>query len=101
MNTTEPHGFAAAIARHHAPSAEPEKTETRTIRAIAHEIRRDWRKPYFAAAPYLDAMTQLETVTDAYGHDDARDIIRYFLGNASSYRGDTAKRIKAELKAML
>jgi hypothetical protein len=30
--------------------------------------------------------------------DDANGIILYFLANASSWRGDTARRIKAELK---
>ncbi len=28
---------------------------TRTISAIAHEIRNDWKKPYFGAVPYLRA----------------------------------------------
>lgn len=73
----------------------------RTIREIAQEIRKDWHPIHFAARPYLDAMLQLETVADRYGFDDARGILLYFLGNASSWRGETARRIKAEIKGML
>ena len=73
----------------------------RTIREIAQEIRKDWHPIHFAARPYVDSMLQLETVTDRYGFDDARGILLYFLGNASSWRGETARRIKAEIKAML
>ena len=76
-------------------------TTERSIREIAFEIKADWTKPYFGAVPYLDAMTQLNSITDKYGWDDADMIVRYFLGNAKTWRGETAKRIKAELKAML
>ena len=73
----------------------------RPIYTIASEIRKTWPKVNYAAKPYLDAMASLNTVTDKYGYDSAKSIILYFLGNASSYRGEDAKRIKAELKAML
>jgi hypothetical protein len=33
--------------------------------------------------------------------DGAETIVRYFLSNASTWRGEDAKRIKAELKSML
>ena len=75
---------------------------TRPIYEIAAEIRKDWgAKVYFGAKPYLDAMTTLDTINDNYGLDSAKSIIRYFLGNASTWRGETAKRIKTELKAMV
>ena len=74
---------------------------TRPISTIAREIVADWRKPFYAAAPYLRAMHNLNTVNDTYGIDYARSIVRYFLANASSWRGETARRIKAELNAML
>ena len=74
---------------------------TRSLSTIASEIRRDWgSKVNFAAKPYLSAMAGLDAITDSYGYDDARSIVLYFLSNASSWRGDNAKRIKAELKAM-
>tara|TARA_A100000172_G_C2977345_1_gene88142 strand:+ start:287 stop:535 length:249 start_codon:yes stop_codon:yes gene_type:complete len=71
------------------------------IHAIATEIKRDWKKPYFGAAPYLDAMQSLSKITDCYGLDDAKGIIAYFLSNAQTWRGDKAREIKAELKAMI
>ena len=73
----------------------------RTLSEIASEIRRDWKNVYFGAKPYLDAMSTLGTVNDMYGCDDAKSIVLYFLSNASGWRGETAKRIKAELKAMV
>jgi hypothetical protein len=76
--------------------------QPRTLRAIAGEIQRDWGdKVYFGAVPYLRAMRGLETMSDKYGMDDADDIVRYFLSNAKTWRGETARRVKAELKAML
>jgi hypothetical protein len=36
-----------------------------------------------------------------YYSDSARVIIRYFLSNARAWRGDTAARIKSELKGMI
>ena len=73
---------------------------TRPIHTIAREIIADWRKPYFGAVPYLGAMQSLDTVDDAYGYDDARSIILYFLSNATTWRGAKAREIKAELKAL-
>ena len=77
------------------------QSEKRSLSTIAAEIRKDWgSKVNFAAKPYLSAMAGLDSITDQYGYDDARSIVLYFLSNASSWRGDTAKRVKAELKAM-
>lgn len=76
-------------------------TATRPLHAIAGEIKRDWTKPYFGAVPYLDAMRALDSISDKYYFDDAESIVRYFLANAGQWRGDKAREIKAELKAML
>ena len=73
----------------------------RTLREIAHEIRREWPKVNYAAEPYLAAMATLEKITDQYICDDGKSIVLYFLSNATSWRGESARRIKAELKAML
>lgn len=75
--------------------------ETRSLRAIATEIQRDWTNPNYAAVPYLHAMRGLETMRDTYGYDTGASIVRYFLANAGSWRGETARRVKAELKSML
>ena len=73
---------------------------TRPIHTIAREIIADWKKPYFGAVPYLGAMRFLHTIEDSYGYDDARTVILYFMSNATTWRGETARRVKAELKAL-
>lgn len=77
------------------------KTTVRPLREIAREINRDWTHPYFGAVPYLSALGELNKITDSYYYDSADDVVRYFLANASTWRGETARRIKAELKSML
>ena len=74
--------------------------EKRSIRAIALDIRKDWVKVNYAAKPCLDAMLELDSINDKYGFDNARSIILYFLSNASSFRGERAKALKTELKAL-
>ena len=80
---------------------EPHGCEHRPIYEIAREIRRDWPRPYFGAVPYLDAMFSLDRMTDAYGADSGKSVVIYFLSNATTWRGDVARRIKAELNAIL
>jgi hypothetical protein len=75
--------------------------QNRSLSSIAREIRADWKKPYFGAVPYLDAMLSLDSVADPYYYDSGESIVRYFLANAATYRGETAKRIKLELKSIL
>ena len=77
------------------------QVSARPLSAIAADIRADWTKPYFGAVPYLDAMASLNAISDNYFQDSARSVVLYFLSNATSWRGDTARRIKAELKAMV
>lgn len=76
-------------------------TTPRALSDIAYEIRRNWPKVYFGAEPYLVAMARLGSIRDNYGCDDARSIVFYFLSNATTWKGDVARRIKAELKALL
>jgi hypothetical protein len=71
---------------------------TRPIYMIAAEIRADWKKPYFGAVPYLSAMSTLSDIRDNYIYDSGKSIVLYFLANAGTWRGDTARRVKAELK---
>lgn len=72
----------------------------RPLYEIAKEIKKDWVKPNYAAKPYLDAMQSLESINDTYGWDSAKSVVLYFLCNANTWKGDTAKRIKAELKSL-
>lgn len=74
---------------------------SRLLCDIARDIQRDWTRPYFGAVPYIEAMTLLTGVNDMYGADRAEDIVRYFLANARTWRGETARNVKAELQALL
>lgn len=76
-------------------------TQTRPLHEIAREIEKTWTKPYFGAVPYLVAMKSLTKITDSFYADSAKSVVLYFLSNASTWKGDDAKRIKAELKAMV
>lgn len=76
-------------------------TQTRSLYNIAGDIRANWPNVYFGAQPYLDAMGVLTGMQDNFGQDSADSIVRYFLANASTWRGPEARRIKAELKGML
>lgn len=78
-----------------------ESTEPRPLRVIAADVERTWPKIYYGARPYLDAMYELDKITDMYYQDSAAYIVRYFLGNANTWRGEDAQRIKAELRALL
>ncbi len=71
------------------------------ISDLAYIVRRDWKKVNYAAKPYLDAMFTLTRLTDKYGYDSGDSIVRYFLANASSWRGEVAKQVKAELNKRL
>lgn len=83
------------------------KTSVRSLSTIASEIRQNWRKSIsgtdlnYAARPYLDAMSGMDKITDAYGFDSGSSMVAYFLANASTWRGPKAKEIKLELNKML
>lgn len=94
--------LAAARKKRAAEQRESDMTEAaRSISEIATEIKKDWKKVHYAAVPYLDAMMSLDKISDMYGADSARSVVSYFLSNASSWKGEVAKKIKAELKALL
>lgn len=78
-----------------------EQKTTRPISVIAAEISASWKSPNYAAIPYLSAMRSLNTIEDNYGYDSGKSVVLYFLSNAGSWRGDDARRIKAELKALV
>ena len=73
----------------------------RPLYEIALEIKKDWRKCSPYAKDHLDAMEHLSSIDDKYYADSARTIVSYFLSNASSWKGDVARRVKTELKEML
>jgi len=74
---------------------------TRTLSMIARDILRSWKPVHPWAAPYVEAMLSLQTIDDMFLEDSARYIVARFLGAATTWRGEKARSIKAELKAML
>jgi hypothetical protein len=71
---------------------------------IAAIIYEDWGATKgginYAAKPYLEAMLTLDSIDDMYGLDSGLSIVSYFLANAGTYRGETAKATKAALKKL-
>jgi hypothetical protein len=78
-----------------------ETLKTLALSEIAHLIKSEWKKVYFGAVPYLEAMGELSSITDNYGYDTGESVVLYFLSNASTWRGPVAKAVKAELKRRL
>lgn len=83
----------------------PETLGTMTLSSIAGLIEADWSTKgtgvNYAAEPYLKAMSSLVSVEDDYFLDPGAQIVSYFLANATSWRGETAKAVKAELRKRL
>ena len=77
--------------------------QKRTFATIAAEIKATWKKPYFGAAPYIAALSTIHSSDKnaPYAFETAESVVRYFLANATYWRGADAKRIKAELKSMI
>lgn len=77
----------------------------RPIAAIARDIIADWRTigkgVNYAAKPYLEAMLCLNDIREPYGADSGQSMVIYGLSNMTSYRGETARRLKAELRALI
>lgn len=74
--------------------------QKRPLHQIAQDIQNNWHNVHYAAIPYLEAMFELNYITDDYYLDSAKSVVLYFLSNATSWRGDVARAIKAELKEM-
>ena len=78
----------------------------RPISEIASEIYRlkaQWPQGQISnpANAYLGPMLSLDKITDMYDQDPARDVVAYFLNNATVWKGEDARRIKKELNKML
>lgn len=77
---------------------------SRLINVIAAEIRSDWSNVWFGAEPYVQAMESMNTLEDGYlfpGRNAGESVVVGFLGNAQTWRGEVARRIKKELKSMV
>lgn len=53
------------------------------------------------ARDYIQAMELIHKITDRYFADTAESVVRYALSNMTTWRGDQARAIKAELKDLL
>ena len=73
----------------------------RNLSEIAREIIADWKNVNVHAEPYLRAMLTLNTIEDRFMVEDGKTQVIYFLCNANTWRGETARRIKKELNAMI
>lgn len=76
---------------------------TRSLNEIAADIKADaGNKDWFIYAdPYVSALSQLNSANDNFYADSAVSVISYALANLNYWRGDKAREIKAELKAIL
>jgi hypothetical protein len=87
------------------------KMETRQIWKIAVEIRQamfEYKQTkghipswWYYAENYVEAMESLITIDDMYYADTAKSVVSYALANLGTWRGEKARAIKAELRAML
>lgn len=92
---------AQRIAEQAKPSRGSRSSRPRSLSRIGWEICRLWKNPYFGAVPYIEALKQIDDVHDFYGDERGSSMVNYFLANAGTWKGDDAKRIKAELKEAL
>jgi hypothetical protein len=77
------------------------KQNQRPISEIAREIKGDWKNIPASASAYLNPMMTLTSVDERYFQDSAPSVIRYFLSNATTWRGEVARRVKKELNDMV
>lgn len=77
---------------------------TRPVYQIARTILKDPtldRTSRRTAGPYLGAMLVMTTLSERYGADDGQAIGRYALENLKTWRGETARALKAEIREHL
>lgn len=81
----------------------------RPIHEIGREILRVWIKEcgakyqekYFYALQQREAMESLTSINDNFHADSGRGVVASFLVNVTTWRGEDARRIKAELNKLL
>lgn len=79
----------------------------RNLNTISREIYDDWINMSVHAKPYVEAMGMGAHVTrdnikrEKFYLDSYTSVVRYFLANAASWRGERARMIKNELKTWI
>jgi hypothetical protein len=77
------------------------KTPARPLHQICDEIRKDWRPMPNYAKAHFEAIECATSIDEMYGFDSVKSEVCYFLGNAQTWKGETARRIKIELKQLV
>ena len=76
----------------------------RKISSIARDIWIEWSATKsginYSALPYLEAMMKIDSINSMYFADRAGYVVTYFLANARQFKGERAKELKLELKAL-
>ena len=78
-------------------------SEPRPLYVIAREILSDPtldRTSRNFATPYLSAMSVMVSIDESYGADSGRSIVAYAIGNLKTWRSESARALKAELRAL-
>lgn len=75
--------------------------QEKPIWELAEIVSNDWNNISIYAKPYLSAMFTMKTINDNYLADSGQSIVSYFLANANSWRGETAREVKKELNRRL
>jgi hypothetical protein len=86
------------------PNAIEIKFQINDLPQLGRYIRRFWPKPYFGAAPYIDALCDCPAGADMntrIGLEEPSSVLRYFLVNAQHWRGPYAKAAKDLIKKLL
>jgi cation transport regulator len=99
-----PGHITSAIAEGNVESAKSFAQDA-ALSSLAAVVESDWgaqgKGVNFAAKPYLEALASLDTIRDTYGADSGKSVVAYFLSNAGTWKGPTAKLVKAELNRRL
>ena len=75
----------------------------RPLSEIAREIHSEChgKSWYPYAEAYVVPMMSLNDIRENYYEDSGASIVSYALANLTYWRGETARRVKAELNSML
>lgn len=76
------------------------KLRHRPLYNIAMQIFDDWPPIPDTARAYLRPMLHLDQITDVYGVDSAEYILGHFVAAAHGWRGETARKVKLEIKSI-
>ena len=77
------------------------KVKVRPLYEICEEIREDWQSMPNYAKEHFKAIECATSIDEMYGFDSVESEVCYFLSSASTWKGEVARRVKLELKALV